>query len=414
MRFFMVTTFYPPYHYGGDATFVRALSRALTAQGHEVEVVHCEDAYRLRKKDTPHSISADNSIVVHRLRSRHGILSPLITHQIGLPALKSRKLRAIFDRDFDVVNFHNISLIGGPGVLNMSKAPVNLYTLHEHWLLCPTHVFWKNQKQACDRPQCIRCCVNSGIPPQLWRYTGLIQRSLSHVDALVSPSEYTAGRHREAGLTVPIHVLPTFSSLNPGPIVKDEPIGRPCFLYVGRVTASKGIGVLLQEFVRLPEYDLLIVGDGDLRLTLQRQYSESRHIRFLDARPQGQLVPLYQKATALVLPSLAPEVFPLSILEAFACGTPAIVHHAGGSREAIDKTGGGLVYESPEDLHQALSTLATDPTLREAMGRRGRAGYERYYSQERYLSHYLNLIETIRQKKEALPIRYRSLVHQDP
>ncbi len=35
MRFCMVTTFYPPFHFGGDATYVRALSRALVARGHE-------------------------------------------------------------------------------------------------------------------------------------------------------------------------------------------------------------------------------------------------------------------------------------------------------------------------------------------------------------------------------------------
>ena len=48
----------------------------------------------------------------------------------------------MLDRDFDVVNFHNISLIGGPGVLQMSRGPATLYTLHEHWLICPTHIFW--------------------------------------------------------------------------------------------------------------------------------------------------------------------------------------------------------------------------------------------------------------------------------
>ena len=48
MRFCMVTTFYPPYHFGGDATFVQARARALVSEGHHVEVVHCEDACRLR------------------------------------------------------------------------------------------------------------------------------------------------------------------------------------------------------------------------------------------------------------------------------------------------------------------------------------------------------------------------------
>lgn len=398
----MVTTFYPPYHFGGDAIFVRALARALKRQGHEVEVVHCEDAYRLGNDSTPSESAENDGIVVHRLHSPLGLLSPLITQQSGWPGLKFRRLRAILARDFDVVNFHNISLIGGPGVLTMSKASVSLYTLHEHWLLCPMHIFWKNRTHACDKPECLRCCLRSGTPPQLWRYTGLIERSLAKVDALLAPSNYTAERHRAAGLTQPIHVLPTFSSLDPGSIVKVVPAERPCFLYVGRVTASKGITALLEEFAQLQQYDLVIVGDGDLRLMLQQQYSEHRHIRFLGALPQHQLAPLYRKSTAFVLPSLAPEVFPLTILEAFAYGTPAIVHNAGGSREAIDKTGGGFVYESREGLHQALSTLAKDPQLRETLGQRAHAGYDQFYSQERYLARYLDLVEEIGKKKGVI------------
>ena len=401
MRFCMVTTFYPPYHFGGDAIFVQALARALIAEGHEVEVVHCEDAYRLRKNQTIVPSTERDGIVVHRLHSRFGLLSPLITQQSGGPGLKTRKLKAILSRDFDVVNFHNISLVGGPGMLGLSKARVNLYTLHEHWLLCPMHIFWKNRSHACDAPQCIRCCLRSGVPPQLWRYTGLIERGLVNVDALLSPSEYTAGRHRAAGLTQPIHVLPTFSSLDPRSIVKRASGKRPCFLYAGRVTASKGLPALLKEFAQLQEFDLLIAGDGDLRLPLEREYRNYSHIRFLSARSQRDLVPLYQNATALVLPSLAPEVFPLAVLEAFACGTPAVVHDAGGSREAIDKTGGGFVYGSSESLHQAISMLATDSQLRDTLGRRARAGYEQFYSQKRYLNRYLALVEEIVKTKDV-------------
>ena len=142
MRFCMVTTFYPPYHFGGDAIFVQALARALVARGHHVEVVHCEDAYRLRSREQAAVQAEQDGVEVHRLRSPFGMLSPLITQQTGWPGVKTTQLRAVLDRNFDVVNFHNISLIGGPGVLQMSRAPVTLYTLHEHWLLCPTHIFW--------------------------------------------------------------------------------------------------------------------------------------------------------------------------------------------------------------------------------------------------------------------------------
>jgi glycosyltransferase involved in cell wall biosynthesis len=400
MRFCMVTTFYPPYHFGGDAIFVQALARRLTAEGHEVEVVHCEDAYRIQMNGAPLPLTESDGVVVHRLKSRFGRLSPLITQQCGGPGLKARKLRAILARDFDVVNFHNISLVGGPAVLGMSKVSVNLYTLHEHWLLCPAHILWKNRAQSCDGPQCFRCCLRSGIPPQLWRYTGLIRSSLANVDALLSPSEYTAERHRAAGLTVPVRVLPTFSSLDPGGLVKrSNANGRPCFLYVGRVTASKGLGNLLEEFAELEEFDLLIAGDGDLRPRLEQEYRRYSHIRFLSSCAQDQLVPLYQNATALILPSLAPEVFPLTVLEALACGTPAIVHDAGGSREAIDKTGGGVVYESRESLRQAIFMLAKDSQLRETLGRRARVGYEQFYSQERYVARYLDMVDEIRKQK---------------
>lgn len=399
MHFCMVTTFYPPYHFGGDAIFVQALARALIAEGHHVEVVHCEDAYRLRDREQVAVQTGDDGVVVHRLRNSFGMLSPLITQQIGRPGVKAAQLQTLLEREFDVVNFHNISLIGGPGVLQMSRAPVTLYTLHEHWLLCPMHIFWKNDQRACDSPQCIRCCIRSGVPPQLWRYTGLIERSLVNVDALVAPSEYTAERHKALGQTPPIHVLPTFSRLAPELNGKAIPQERICFLYVGRVTASKGIAILLKEFAGISQYDLLVVGGGDLLPTLQRQYAPQRHIQFLGPLSEEQLGPLYQQATALVLPSLAPEVFPLNILEAFAHGTPAIVHNAGGSREAIDKTGGGLVYHSREELHDALTLLAKDFQLRKTLGQRARAGYEQFYSQKRYLKRYLQLIQGIGKNK---------------
>lgn len=401
MRFCMVTTFYPPYHFGGDATYVRALSRALVARGHEVEVVHCEDAYRAVSRDE-RSLSApveEDGIRVHRLRSRFGMLSPLITQQTGRPGLKRRALREILARDFDVVNFHNVSLIGGPGVLALSQAPVTLYTAHEHWLLCPTHIFWKNRGYACDRPQCLRCSLRSGIPPQLWRYTGLIRRSLAHVDTLLAPSAYTAERHRAAGVIREIQVLPLFSILNPGTLPAPVPRPRPFFLYVGRVTASKGVVPLLEYFARYPALDLCIVGDGDLRAALSQRYADRSHISFAGYVPQAQLVDLYRRATAVVLPSLAPETFGLSVVEAFACGTPAIVRDAGGSRETIDNTGAGFVYRTDEEFHQVVQRFAGDPSLRIQLGQLARAGFERWYTPERHVAGYLECIARIRTHK---------------
>jgi len=396
----MVTTFYPPYHFGGDAVFVQALARGLTEAGHQVEVVHCEDAYRLKQEAPPVTSEDPDGVVVHRLRSRLGWLSPLVTQQTGKPGLKARQLRRILSRDFDVVNFHNVSLVGGPGILALSPAKVNLYTIHEHWLLCPMHTFWKNNTHSCDSPQCLRCCIRSGIPPQLWRYTNLIPRNLSNLDAFLSPSRYTAQRHREGGVQVPVHLLPTFTNI-PFRSSGIAPSSRPCFLFAGRVTASKGIVSLVEEFSSLPQYDLLIAGDGDLRHNLQQKYAGCKNVRFLGALSRTDLVPLYEMATALVLPSLAPEVFPLSVLESLACGTPAIVHNVGGSREAIDQTGAGIVYESAAELRCAVDALAGDASLRQELGRKARKGYEEHYTQEHYIERYLDVIAAISQRSSV-------------
>ncbi len=395
MRFCMVTTFYPPYHFGGDATYVRALSRALAGRGHTVEVVHCEDAYRLSGKEVDlRPAGEEEGILVHRLKSRLGPLSPLITQQTGHPGLKSGALRAILDRGFDVVNFHNVSLVGGPAVLELSTAPVTLYSLHEHWLLCPTHIFWKNRSKACDVKQCIRCSIRSGIPPQWWRYTGLVQRAAANVDAFLAPSEFTARLHRESGLAA-VQVLPLFSFLAP-PALRSQPdLPRPGFLFVGRITASKGIRELLAQFALLPQYDLTVVGEGDLRALLERQYAGHANIRFLGPRPQEELTRLYREATALVFPSLAPETFGLSVAEAFACGTPAIVRDAGGSRELVDATGGGLVYRTDPELTNALHRIANDADLRSKLSQQAREGYERLYTEQRHVDAYLSCIRDI-------------------
>ena len=128
MRFCMVTTFYPPYHFGGDALYVQQLACELAGRGHHVEVVHCIDAYKLLSRKMPDDNDKQiPNLKVHRLTSGYGALSPLATQQTGRPVLKSRRLREILSQRFDVIHYHNISLIGGPAVLAYGKA-LKLYT----------------------------------------------------------------------------------------------------------------------------------------------------------------------------------------------------------------------------------------------------------------------------------------------
>ena len=412
MRFCMVTTFYPPYHFGGDATYVRALSRALVERGHQVEVIHCLDAYALKEGYDdlpPEGSEVQDGIVVHHLRSSLRLLSPLVTQQTGHPGLKLTRLKQLLDRKFDVINFHNISLVGGPQVLKLGRAPVKLYTLHEYWLLCATHVFWKDGKKACDGLDCIRCSIKSGIPPQLWRYTAMPQEAITHVDAIISPSEYAAKRHLDAGFDAPIHCLPLFSTLHTSPALSDraaQPTGRsanakPRFLFVGRITAPKGILPLVEAFSKWPEFELDIVGDGELLDSLQQRYAHCDNIHFVGRVPQRSLIPYYQTTTALIFPSFMMETFGLTVVEAFACGTPVLARDAGGNRELIEKTGGGILYKTEAELKAALQRLADNPPLRRRLGELAYLGYQSYYTESIHVDAYLAQVQAIRAEKSA-------------
>jgi hypothetical protein len=119
-----------------------------------------------------------------------GTLSLLLTHQLGRPVINSREIeRLLALGDFDVIHFHNVSLLGGPGIFRMGRA-TKLYTAHEHWLVCPTHVLWRHKREACPARECFRCVPRNRQPPQAWRYTGALGHAAQHIDAFIALSEF--------------------------------------------------------------------------------------------------------------------------------------------------------------------------------------------------------------------------------
>lgn len=396
MRFCHVTTFYPPYHYGGDAIITRAICEHLAGLGHEVDVVYCRDAFEFNGYDTTETRRDVPGLRIHELSHPLGFLSPIITHQTGRPGLKHRALKRILDRDYDVVHFHNVSLVGGLGVLKMSHAPVTFYSTHEHWLFCPTHVLWKYRNRPCDKPTCLRCTIISGKPPQFWRYTRLVPDALDHVDCLLAPSQFTAQKHHEAGITAPIRVLPFFSPVQPDNSKRATPPESPVFVYTGRLEKSKGVESLLRAFSERPGYRLIVAGSGSLEDKLRNRFAPYTNIQFLGFLPHSDIRALLRKATAVIVPSWGPEVSPLSVLEALSCGVPAIIRRAGGSAEIVEAGGGGWIYDHPDELLPLLDRIVADPKLVMEMGLAARDNAERNLGIENWMERYFELIAEIR------------------
>jgi glycosyltransferase involved in cell wall biosynthesis len=341
----------------------------------------------------------------HELRSGYGSLSPLLTQQTGRPWLKQRRIEEILaSRPYDVMHFHNTSLLG-PKALELrprGRKPVKLYTTHEHWLICPMHVLWKFDGRPCDRPQCLECVIRGKRPPQIWRYTGLLDRTARHVDAFVSPSRFTARMHADRGFPQHVGHLPYFIDRvdgdwqNPRP----KPHEKPYFLFVGRLELIKGLQTLIECWKRhAPAQDLLIAGAGAYENELRLMAAGVPGVRFLGPRSQEQLAAYYYHALALLVPSITYETFGIVIVEAFARKTPAIVRDLGALPEVIHDSGGGFVYRTEEELLSAMQALAGDPGARAELGERGYSAFVRWWSREAHMKLYFGLLDEIASRK---------------
>ena len=411
LRFCMLTTFYPPYSFGGDGIFVHRLSNALAKRGHEVHVVHCVDSFELFSRRPP-SASFENhpNVHVHGLRSPWGALSPLATHQIGGPFFKAAALKQILGTGFDVIHYHNVSLLGGPGILHYGEG-IKLYTTHEYWLICPTHTLFKMNREVCREPQCFRCTLHSRRPPQWWRGTGLIGAGAAKVDAFLAPSRSCLELHRKAGFPGRFIHLPGFA---PGPHFEAPAVSKnghidpspapparpPYFLYAGRLEKLKGLHTVIPAFRQRPDARLLVAGEGSEESQLRRLAEGMSNVEFLGPLSVERLSKLYGEAVAVIVPSLCFETFSLVTVEAFQHRTPVIGRKLGGVAELIEESGGGIAYETEPQLGAAIERLLADAALRRELGDRGHAAYQSNWSEEEHLKRYFEIIAQISDSRD--------------
>lgn len=389
----MISIFYPPFSFGGDAIFVGRLSKELAKRGHEVDVIHCADSYRFlggSRGDSPQPELP--GVTVHRLESGFGGLAPLAAHQLGRPALNGGAIeRILATKPFDVIHYHNVSLFG-PDVFRLGSAAAKLYTAHDHWLVCPTSVLWKNRERVCERPTCMTCLLRSGRPPQWWRAGGRLERATRNVDVFFAPSRFCAEMHAQRGFTREMerleYFLPPPNEADAGP-----PQARPYFLYVGRLEKYKGVQDLLEHFRGPGPYDLLVAGAGPYESTLREASAGLDRVHFLGWLDQAELDRYYRHALAVAAPSLTYETFGMVIIEAFARQTPVIVPDCGALPEIAGD--GGAVFRSAAELGAIFKGLHADPDLRGRLGENGLRAYRCRWTPDAHLERYFGVIERL-------------------
>ena len=148
-------------------------------------------------------------------------------------------------------------------------------------------------------------------------------------------------------------------------------------LFVGRLTAQKGIESLIEAFARMRNTATLdVVGDGPLaeRLaTRARELAIADRVHWLGQLAQPRLVELYQRASALVVPS-TDEGLGLVAVEAQLCETPVVAFESGGLTDTVqhDRTGMLVPPGDIDALAAALDDLLDRPERGRELGRAGR------------------------------------------
>ncbi|MEP7326621.1 MAG: glycosyltransferase family 4 protein, partial [Gemmatimonadota bacterium] len=403
LRFCFLTTFYPPWNFGGDGIGIQRLARGLAKAGHHVTVVHDADAYNtLHQGPEPRPVPEMPGIEVVSLRSGLGSLSPLLTQQLGRPVANGGRIRRILaEGGYDVINFHNVSLVGGPGLFKYGDA-VKLYMAHEHWLVCPTHVLWRYNRELCTGKQCVRCSLSYRRPPQLWRSTGYLERELRHVDTIIAMSEFSRRKHAEFGLKQPMEVLPYFLP-DPEPggaaVGGERPQGRPYFLFVGRLEKIKGLDDVIPLFRQYPDADLLIAGDGEYGDTLRELGRDVPNVRFLGRVTPDELRRYYQHAVALIVPSVCFETFGIILIESFKQATPVIARRIGPFPEIVEQSGGGELFSTSDELLAAMHRLQNDAGYRQGRAAAGYRAYVERYSESAVVPQYLEIVRRAAERK---------------
>jgi glycosyltransferase involved in cell wall biosynthesis len=277
----------------------------------------------------------------------------------------------------DIIHCHNIYNHLSPSILHAAKArriPV-VMSLHDYHLVCPNYTLKRGLEELCSDRRCygrkywhciINRCVKKSVSSSV---LGAVRLALhrrmrwfeNNLDIIIAPSQFIKDAMIEDGIpenkicllynTLPFELSQYINNLpSKGRITRKITIerqGKP-FIYVGRLSLEKGVLTLAKAFAEMPEQHLWIVGTGPQESEIRDFVNKRRakNISLFGYKKGEELWGLMQQSYMSCMPSECFEVMPVSLIETFALGIPAIGARIGGIPEVIHPGKTGLLFES--------------------------------------------------------------------
>jgi len=301
-------------------------------------------------------------------------------------------------RDFrpDVVHLHNPYPSLGPAVhLAAADARVPLVqTVHNYRQRCPNGAMFTQARpcRRCEGGRYDNAVFHACFPSRtqgaayasaLWVHRFALKLD-ERVHTFVAPSEYMRGRLVEWGFPSDrIALVRNFT-----PIPDDAPDLGVSGLYLGRLSAEKGVDVLLRALARLGDPPFVIAGAGPGATSLRALATDLglRRARFLGGLDDAGVATALVNARYVVVPSVWDVPAGLAALEAMARGRPIVASAVGGLPE-LAEGGRGRQSEpgSAESLAAAIAGYLDDPVACAVDGARAREFAARECTPQRHL-----------------------------
>ncbi len=355
---------------GGEDEVVSAEADLLRSYGHEVRLYHANNA---------------------NIRNGLNVLGQVVWNQRSFCELRSLMQR---ERP-DIVHVHNTFPVISPSALYAAageRVPV-VHTLHNYRLLCPAATFYRKGQvcEDCVRSHSLLPAVAHACYRQSRLTTAAAVASLTahriahswqrHVAAYIALTEFARQKFIESGFDPrKLHVKSNFLGQDPG-----VGSGGGYALFVGRLTEEKGVTTLLRAWKQLGSgFQLQIIGEGPLSPAVEAARQSMRNVQWHGWLAKEQVLARMQGAAMLIMPSQWYEGFPVTLVEAFAVGLPAIVSRIGSLAQLVEsgKTGLQFAAGNPGDLADTVQFLFANPELLNQMRQQARAEYEKKYTAE--------------------------------
>lgn len=258
-------------------------------------------------------------------------------------------------------------------ILTKHKIPI-VQSVHEFRLLCPTYTCLDSNLEVCEqcagtifKSSCIKKrCVKGSFATSLAAVAECWVRDRfynyqKNFSAFIMVSQFIQDKHIEYYPQIASKCIQIYNSVDVDyytQFIVSANQKKEYYLYLGRLSYEKGIGTLIDVFVRNQNLKLKIAGTGPAGEDLKRKVEQLgvNNIEFLGFVSGEKLYRTISQARYTMVPSEWYENNPLSIIESLALGTPIIGSCIGGIPELIEDGKNGFLHESKNNtsLNEAL------------------------------------------------------------